>query len=61
MPEDDDDLEGVLDDNIRRELRDARKQREQLAEQQQMNENELVVLGLKYLHQRGGNARQNSM
>jgi hypothetical protein len=34
---------------------------EQLAEQQQMNENELVVLGLKYLHQRGGNARQNSM
>ena len=35
MPEDDDDLEGVLDDNHRRELRDARKQRAQLAEQQQ--------------------------
>jgi hypothetical protein len=34
---------------------------ELLAEQQQMNENELVVLGLKYLHQRGGNAPQDSM
>jgi len=34
MPQDDDDLEGaILDDNIRRELRDARKQRAQYEEQ----------------------------
>jgi hypothetical protein len=34
---------------------------DELAEQQQMNEDELVVLGLKYLHQRGGSAPQSSM
>ena len=34
MPQDDDDLEGaILDDNIRRELRDARKQRAQYEKQ----------------------------